>query len=123
MTMLQQIADALSIFQIYEKLFQSHEPLQQKLSSMYLELISFLSGAKKVFCSSSFKSFKRGVGMTFCKTTFHTHISELRRYINLIEKDGNLAHMIAASQERRESAEWRSLNAKLIPNGKQSRCH
>lgn len=119
--MLQEIGDALPRFQVYEELFQNDESLQQNLLSMYRELISFLSEAKNAFRdSASEKSSRdsRRILQKFRQKTFNPRVAKLRMYIQPIEQAAKLADMMAGCQERRESAEWRSLmTTKLFPNG------
>ena len=108
MEMLQQIGDALPRFQVYEQLFRNHQSLQQALSSVYLELILFLSRAKKVFSGSQFRLFRRVLWRSFDQT-FNDSLSELRRCSDLVEREATLAHMLEESQTRLEMARLKSL--------------
>jgi ankyrin repeat protein len=108
MEMLQQIGDALPRFQVYEQLFRNHQSLQQALSLVYLELISFVTRAKKVFSGSSFRLFGRVLWRSFDQT-FHDSLSEVRRHSDLVEREATLAHMLEESQARMELTELRSL--------------
>lgn len=99
--MLQQIGDTLPRFQAYEKLFQSHAPLQEALLSMYAEVISFVASAKNVFSKSSFRLFARVLWKSFDQT-FQRSLSELRRYAVLVEREAKLAHLTEESMARLE---------------------
>lgn len=99
--MLQQIGDALPRFQAYEKLFQSHAPLQEALLSMYTEVISFVASAKNVFSKSSFRLFARVLWKSFDQT-FQSSLAELRRYGELVEREAKLAHLTEESMARLE---------------------
>lgn len=100
MTMLQSISDALPRFQTYESLFRDHPTLQQALCSMYLELISFLCKAKKVFGNKG--RLRRMVLWRPFDEAFCTHIGQLIRYSELVEREAGVADMVEGSTARAE---------------------
>ncbi|KAF1998479.1 hypothetical protein P154DRAFT_439146 [Amniculicola lignicola CBS 123094] len=96
--MFARIGDVLPRFQIYEKLFRTHERLLAALSMAYLDILGFCISAKDFFlrakdallpisiaCMGIWKPFRQ---------QFDNYISEFRKHQKRVEKEAGLAHMI-----------------------------
>lgn len=106
--MLQHIGGALPRFDAYEKLFPNHSSLQSALLCVYLELVNFLTGAKKVFSSSSFRLLGRVLWKSFDQT-FQDCLSQMREHSARVELEAKLAHMLEEAQARLELTQMKSL--------------
>ncbi|KAL8818330.1 MAG: hypothetical protein Q9223_003017 [Gallowayella weberi] len=103
--MFARIGDVLPRFQIYEKLFPSHERLVQALSITYVDILTFCTNAKavfrrdrrsslinlRIFFKSTWKPFERQFGQ---------QIEDFRIHVKTVQKEAGLSHMIEASDSR-----------------------
>jgi len=77
--MLEQIGDALPRFEAYEKLFRGHQNLKHALSDVYLDLLHFLTEAKRLFSRSSLRLVLRALWKSF-NQTFEDDLAKLKRH-------------------------------------------
>ena len=101
--MLERVGDALPRYETYEELFASHEPLQEALSAVYLEILLFFAHAKKVFSKSTFRVFPQAVWGSFNRS-FDLSLRRLERLRDLVEDEAKVASMIEAKEERELAA-------------------
>lgn len=92
---LEAIGDALPRFGVYRELFRNHRPLQQALLSVYDVLQQFLTRAKNLFEKKNFRRrFSLSVRKSF-EQIFAESLSNLNRYNDLVEREAQVAHMLA----------------------------
>ncbi|KAL8970187.1 MAG: hypothetical protein Q9183_001637 [Haloplaca sp. 2 TL-2023] len=103
--MFARIGDVLPRFRVYENLFPSHERLIRALSIVYVDILTFCTGAKAVFRHERRPS-RINLGI-FAKLTwkpferqFQHHIDSFRVHVRNIEKEATLSNMIEAADSR-----------------------
>jgi len=106
--MLEQIGHALPHFEVYGKIFHDHQNLQHALSDVYLDLIHFLSGAKRLFSRSSLRLVLWAFWKSF-NQTFDDGLASLKRHSRQVEKEAKVAHMIEEAENRLRITEIKTL--------------
>lgn len=96
--MLQQIADVLPRYHIYDQLFSKHEPVQRAISQAYSAIMTFVFQATKVFQSSS-TVLRSSLWETF-EQKFEGSLDQLRKHTESVERAADVAHMIEESKAR-----------------------
>lgn len=117
--MLEHISDVLPRYGTYSVLFGKHVPLQNALSSTYLQIITFCINARRIF-ARKISTFSKMLWKPFDEE-FGGTLDKFRRYRQLVEDEARLAHMIESMEEREESSKERARMAKERKLAEESR--
>lgn len=101
--MLKRIGDILPRCKTYGQLFSTHQPLQNAITQLYKEVISFVDRAKEVFASSS-TVISKAVWKKF-DDEFETSLESIRRWSEMVDTEADVAHKVEADAARRKNAD------------------
>jgi hypothetical protein len=96
--MLERIGDLLPRYGTYVKLLAFHNPLQQALMDVYLEIIRFSFRARCHLTKSPLRMVLK-MSMRSFENIFDDSVSQLRRFRELVEEEAKVASTILQIQE------------------------